>query len=540
MAGADGATSTTQARATGSPMAPLRIVVFRWLWIGALVSNIGTWMQTVGAQWLLVREPNAAALVSLVQTAQALPILLLALPAGVLADTFDRRRLLITVQGAQTAVALLLTVETILGQMSPTLLLLLTFALGIGSAVQAPAYQAIIPDLVPTEQIPSASVLGSINVNIARAIGPAIAGVIVARFGVPAVFGLNALSFVAFAVILVGWRKPVHEESAPEPFLPALRAGSRYVRHALVVRRILLRCALFVFPANALWALLALVADRKLHLGASGYGLMLAMLGIGSVLGAFGLSRLRQHFGTNAMTMLASVAYAAGLAALVTVPNVVVAMLALLPMGAAWITVLSTLNAQMQIFLPGWVRARGLAIYQLVLFGSMAAAGVLWGLLAQVTNVTVTFIAAASLLLVSAASVIPWPLRDLRGMDRSTALIWPEPHLLLEPAEHPGQVLVVTRYTVARERQEEFLSLMPAVRRSRLRTGGTSWQVYRDGEAPNQFIEQYTVASWAEHLLQHEGRLTGYDREIDQRAKALSDPPAHGEHYFTPSVPPDD
>lgn len=522
-----------------SPTAPLRIALFRWLWVGALVSNIGTWMQTVGAQWLLVHAPGAAALVSLVQTAQALPVLLLALPAGVLADTFDRRRLLIAVQTFQTVVALLLTVLTLLGEMQPTLLLLLTFALGVGAAVQAPAYQAVIPDLVPTEQIPSASILGSINVNTARAIGPAVAGLIVARFGVPVTFALNAASFVAFALILLGWRRPEQDTPGEEPFLPALRAGSRYVRNALVVRRILLRCALFVFPANALWALLALVANRTLHLGAGGYGLMLAMLGIGSVLGAFGLSRLRTYLNSNGMIAVASTVYAAGLAALVLVPNVVVAMLALLPMGASWIAILSTLNAQMQIFLPGWVRARGLAIYQLTLFGSMAAAGVLWGIVAEVTDVRPTYLAAAALLLLSAASIRLWPLRDIQGVDRRAALIWPEPHLLLEPGEHPGQVLVVARYQVAPERQDEFLRLMPALRRSRLRTGGTSWQLYRDGESPDRFIEQYTVASWAEHLLQHEGRLTGYDSEIDRRAKALSDPPVEASHFFTPSLPKD-
>lgn len=519
--------------------APLRLVVFRWLWIGMLVSNIGTWMQTVGAQWLLVQQPNAAALVSLVQTAQALPVLLLALPAGVLADTFDRRRLLVALQGAQTGVALLLTVLTALGQMQPALLLLLTFALGIGAAIQAPAYQALIPDLVPARQIPAASVLGSVNVNLARAVGPAVAGVIVARLGVPAVFAVNTASFVAFAVILVAWRHPPDSGRSPEPFLPALRAGSRYVRNALIVRRILLRCALFVFPANALWALLALVADQKLHLGAGGYGLMLAMLGTGSVIGAFGLSRIRTYLNSNAMVGVASLVYAAGLAALVLVPNVVVAMLALLPMGTAWIAVLSTLNAQMQIFLPAWVRARGLAIYQLVLFGSMAAAGLLWGVLAQYLGVTWTFAAAAVLLAASAATITVWPLRNIKGLDRSTALIWPEPHVLLEPEQHPGQVLVATRYDVAPEKQAEFLALMPRLRRSRLRTGGTSWDLYRDGEHPDRFVEQYTVASWSEHLLQHEGRLTGVDRDVDKAARALSDPAPTTWHYFTPAIPTD-
>jgi MFS family permease len=512
------------------------VALFRALWIGALVSNIGTWMQTVGAQWLLVGEPNAATLVSLVQTAQALPVLLLALPAGVVADSFDRRRLLIAVQAFQVAVGATLTVLTAAGQMTPALLLSLTFALGAGAAVQAPAYQALIPDLVPRSQITGASVLGSINVNLARAVGPAVAGVVVAQMGVPAVFALNVASFLVFGLILLSWRRPA-DAPGSEPFLPALRAGGRYVRHAPVVRRILLRCAMFVVPANVLWALLAVVASQRLHLGAGGYGIMLAALGIGSISGAFLLPRVRASLTNNQMVAAAMVLYAVALVVLVLTPTAWLGVLALLPAGVAWIAVLATLNAMLQTFLPGWVRARGLGIYQLVLFGSMAGAAVVWGTVAQHVGLVWAFLAAAALLVAGAASGGILPLRNMAGMNRDPALFWPEPHVILEPSEHPGEVLVTLTYTITPARQPEFLAVMPQVRRVRRRTGGTSWHLYRDAAAPDRFIEQYTVASWDEHLLQHGGRLTGSDREVDEQARRLSDPPAVAHHLFTANVP---
>ncbi len=519
-----------------SPWAPLHDRIFRFLWLAVLASNVGTWMQTVGAQWLLVREPNAATWVSLVQSAQALPVLLLALPAGVLADSFDRRRLLIGVQGFQVLVALVLTVVTAAGDMTPPLLLALTFALGAGAAIQAPAYQATIPDLVPRPLIPGASVLGSINVNLARAIGPALAGVIVARIGVSAVFAVNVASFVVFAAILLAWRRDPSSPQA-EPFVPALRAGGRFVRHSPVVRRILLRCVMFVVPANVLWALLAVVADQRLGLGAGGYGVMLGALGLGAIGGAFVLPRARARLSTDTTVAAAMVLYGLALVVLVLTPVAWVGVLALLPAGVAWIGVLSTLNANLQTFLPRWVRARGLAIYQLVLFGSMAGAAVVWGLVAEHLGLLPAYVGAAGLLVLGGAATRLVPLRDVTGLDRDPALFWPDPEVAVDTEEHPGSIMVVLIYTVGEERKDEFLAMMPQVRRLRRRTGATSWHLYLDAARPDHYVEMYTVASWEEHLLQHTGRLTGADRQIDERARGFSDPPAVAYHLFTASVP---
>jgi MFS family permease len=530
------AEASVTAGAPPTTWAPLHIALFRWLWIGALVSNLGTWMQTVGAQWLLVHEPNAATLVSLVQTAQALPVVLLALPAGVLADSFDRRRMLIGVQGFQAVVALLLTVLTATDRMTPSLLLTLTFALGAGSAIQAPAYAALVPDLVPRRLIPGASVLGSINVNMARAIGPALAGVIVARAGVPAVFALNVATFVVFGVILLAWR---HRADTPgdEPFLPALLAGGRYVRHSPVVRRILLRCAMFVIPANVLWALLALVARERLGLGAGGYGIMLAALGVGSIAGAFVLSRASARMSPNTMAASAMVLYAAALLILISTPTAWLGVLALLPAGVAWVGVLSTLNATLQTFLPVWVRARGLAAYQLVMFGSMAGAAAAWGAIADAVGLRPAFVAAAVLLVAGAVAGAVFPLRDTAGLDTSPATFWPEPHVEIDVNAHPGAVLVRSTYTISEQNREEFLALAPGLRLMRRRTGGTSWALYVDAADPRRYVEQYTVATWEEHLRQHAGRLTGFDRELDLRARALSDPSPQVDHLFTARLP---
>ena len=303
--------TTAGIRASGT-WQPLRNPVFRALWIAVLFSNIGNWMETVGAQWLLVSQPNNSILVALVQTADTLPVVLLALPAGVLADVFDRRLLLIATQLFMAVVSVTLAALAAIGQLTPGVLLLLTFLGGAGSGVTAPAWQAMIPDLVPRTQIRAASVLGSVSVNVGRVVGPALAGLLIAGIGVAPVFALNAASFVFFAGVLL-WAH-VSRQDAPsrrERFLPALRAGGGYVRWSPFVRRVLIRAALFLLPATAIWALLPLVATEALHLDAAGYGVLLAALGLGAIGGVLVLGRLHARFSEDGLLALASLAYAA-------------------------------------------------------------------------------------------------------------------------------------------------------------------------------------------------------------------------------------
>jgi MFS family permease len=516
-----------------SALSPLRIATFRALWLAQLGSMIGTWMQTVGAQWLLIDEPNAPTLVSLVQTASLLPMLLLALPAGVLADSLDRRRLLVAVQVCAVLVAGVLTVTTWLGDISPQVLLGLTFLLGCGQAMSMPPWQALIPDVVPRADLRAAAALGAVAMNLARAVGPALAGLLITRFDAAVVFALNTSSLVAMAVVLLLWA-PLKRVSGdvPERFLPALRAGARYVRHSRVVRRQLLRAALFVVPASAVWALLPLVAKGQLGLGSGGYGVLLAALGVGAVGGAVLLPRAGDRLSTNALVFVSSVVFAAASVGVVLVADVVVVVLVLLPAGAAWLSVGSTISTTTQLFLPSWVRARGLSIAQIVFVGGQALGALVWGVVADVFGVTPALLAAAGVMLLGAATIPIWPLIDTSGFDPATTVYRPEPQLIAEPASDEGPVLITVTYTVPPENTEPYLAAMQRVQASRRRTGATRWYLYRDAAAPQCFVESFLVPSWDEHLRQHRERQTVVDHDIQREAQRLAGGPPVVAHLF--------
>jgi len=300
--------------------APLAVPIFRLVWLASIISNIGSWMQTVGAQWLLVEADSSALLVALVQTASAAPVLMFAIPSGVIGEFLNRRRVLLYSQTVQFAVVLALTYLTWTGQTTTTILLAATFVLGTISAIQLPAFQALVPDIVPRSMLVDAAGLSSVGVNIARAVGPAIAGLVVAQVGVAAVFLLNAVSFVVFLGVLLFWRTYTPPVARREPFVDATRAGIRYVLHSRIVRLILLRLAIFLIPANALWALLPSIADGALGLSASGYGLLLAALGAGSIVGAFVLPWARRVAAVNGVVLASSAVFGGGLIVLVVSP----------------------------------------------------------------------------------------------------------------------------------------------------------------------------------------------------------------------------
>lgn len=519
--------------AARSTWAPLRVQVFRWLWLASLVSNVGAWMQTVGAQWLLVHAAHAAILVSLVQTADMLPDVLFAIVGGVLADILDRRRLIIAVQICLACAGALLATLTITGHMSPALLLMFTFVIGSGSVFITPAYQSLVPELVPRDDISSAVQLNSINVNIARAVGPAIAGIVIAHFGVGADFAVNAGTFLVYAIVALLWRPsasitPQH----PERFLSALRAGGRYVRHSPVVRRILLRASLFLVPASALWGLLPLVASRRLGLGPSGYGLLLGALGVGAIVGATVMTRVRAKFSANGIAALSGGFFCVALVALALLRSTIADVVFLIPTGATWVWMLATLNTSLQLFLPAWVRARGLSIYQMVLFGAQGLGALLWGVLADAFGLTVAFVAAAAFLAVGTVSIRIWPLFETSHMDRSL-VVRPDPEFDFEAESIAGPVVVRTTYSIPPESESDFLSAMNRVRNSRFRTGATEWGIYRNGEHPGQFEEIFFVASWEEHLRQHRERLTATDVSFEDEAKALSTTTPETQHLFS-------
>src|SRR5690349_5526912 len=527
---------TSHAAVGESAWAPLRVRAFRALWTAQLASMIGTWMQTVGAQWLLVAAPNAATLVALVQTAAMVPTLLLALPAGALADIVDRRRLLIGLQIFQLVVGAVLVTLTLIGRLGPAALLWLTFLLGCGQALTVPGYQALVQDLVPRAQLRSAAALNGVAMNLARAVGPAVAGLLIARVGVVAVFALNAATFAAFALVLARLPRGAETETLlPERFTGALIAGARYVRHAPPVRRMLLRILLFVAPGAALWALLPLVASYLLGLDATGYGLLLAALGIGAVSGAVVLPHVTARLSGSGLILAAGLVFAAATAVAALVPRTAVVVVVLLLAGMAWLSMLATMSGTVQVFLPGWVRARGLAIYQMAFAGGQALAALAWGVLAELVGVAPTLLTAAALLALGALSVAAWPLHDTAGWDRNLAVYWPEPYLELEAELDDGPVVVVITYTVPAPRVPDFLAAMVPVRRMRLRTGAQNWTLHRDGAAPDHFVEIASYPTWAEHLRQHTGRLTGRDRAIDETVTALAEGPPQVQHLFPPA-----
>jgi MFS family permease len=501
-----------------------------------LFSWIGTWMQTVGAQWLLVDEPNAAVLVSLVQAATTLPLMLLALPGGVLADSFDRRRLLITVQVYLFVLGVLLAGFTAVGLMPPVLLLAFTLALGVGAAVQLPTWQAMMPELVPRTQLRAATQLDLVSVNGSRSIGPALAGLVIAYLGgVPVVFALYAVCAAVFAVALLFWRRPNAEvEDRRERFVPALRAGGRYVWNEPVVRRILLRVILFVAPAMALWALLPLIASQRLGLGAAAYGALFGAFGLGAIVGAAVLGRVRDHLSTNGLLIVAGLVYATASAVIVLIPGLPAALMILVLAGLAWMAVASTLAAELQLFLPTWVRARGLAIYMVTFTGSMTIGALVWGLVAEGLGLRPAFLLSAVVLLAGIIAAVFLRVPETGHLDRGPAIYWPEARLAFDPQPDTGPVMVSVELFVTPEREAAFLEAMNQLRQSRRRTGATRWELYRDGDRPDRFVEVFTVPSWEEHLRQHSGRLTAADKQVEDAALGFSDPPARAQHLLPP------
>jgi MFS family permease len=517
-----------------SAWAPIRYYpIFRALWIAQFASNVGTWMQTVGTQWLLVdRSPL---LVSLVQAAASLPIVVLALPAGAWADLVDRRRLLLGAQLGMFVAAAALAGATFLGAASPAVILMLTFLLGCGNAVASPAWQAIQPDLVDRPVLPQAAALNGVNMNLARAVGPAIGGVIVAAAGAGWVFALNAVSFVGIAAVVASWRAPERvDQGSRERLVEAMRAGGRYVRHALIVRRLLYRAILFIPAASAVWALLPVVAARNLDLGSAGYGLLLGMVGLGAVAGAFVIPRLRARVGSARLVTGAMFVTAAATALVATLGNAVLVGIALVPIGGAWIAVMSSLNSGLQLALPNWVRARGLAYYLVVFQGAQAVGAVIWGVVADRTTVATALLVAAVVLALGAVLGLRTPMPDTSKLDRTPSAHWPAPQLMFTPNAEDGPVLVTLTYRVPEHNAIAFTDAMRHVGRSRRRTGALRWELFRDGSDPTRFVESYLVGTWAEHLRQHEHRLTGADRRFEEQARRYTLGTPEIAHLFPP------
>jgi MFS family permease len=515
--------SPPSSRTAPGAWSPLRQPLYRSLWIATLVASVGTWMREVGAGWLMVTLAPTPLWVALVQAASALPIFLLSIPAGALADIVDRRRFLIGVQVWMLVASGLLALLAALDLVTAPVLLVFTFLLGMGAAAMMPAWAATIPELVSRENLPAAVALHSTGVNVARTVGPALGGVIIAAAGPAATFALNALSFVGVIVVLVRWRRE-HETSAlpAERFVGAVRAGVRYVVGAPALQRVMLRAAVFFLFGSALWALLPLVA--KALGGPRTYGTLLACLGAGAVAGALVLPGLRERLSRDALVRGATVLLAASMLTLGLVHSLAAAVAAMAGAGLSWISALSSFHVSAQTVVPGWVRARALAIYMLAFAAAMTFGSWLWGVVATHGGVgTALAIAAAGAL---AGVALTWRASlDAAGeADALEPAVWPAPAPAVAPEPDRGPVLITVDYRVRTQDRERFRSAIAELEPIRRRDGAISWTLYEDAEQPGRYVETFLLESWDEHVRQH-GRAMGADARLLAAVRAFDTRP---------------
>jgi len=500
---------------------PLKIRLFRAMWLAILGSNVGTWVNDVAAAWVMAERTGSPLMVALVQSATTVPVVLLALVAGTLADIVDRRRYLLFTQGWMLLVAATLATLTALGMLTPPLLVLLTFAMGCGAAMAMPAQAAIVSELVPRPMLASAVALNSIGINIARSLGPAIGGLIVAQLGAGWAFGLNALSFAAMLWVLFNWRPDALASALPpEGFGAGLRAGVRYALRAGRLQAVLIKSAGFFFFASAVTALLPLVVRSELHGGAGTYGLLLGCIGIGAVSGALVLPSLRARLDRDLLVLLATLACALSLFGLAWLRHMALLPLAMLVNGFAWITVLSSLQIAAQTAVPAWVRARALSLYIMVFSLGMAAGGLSWGSIAQRTSIPLALTLAAVGAVIGGLLVWRVRIAGSEELDLRPAGHWPAPELAVPVTHDRGPVLVTVEYHIDDADRVAFHALLGELGRTRRRDGAVIWGVAEDVATPGIHLEYFVTPSWIEHLRQHE-RVTAEDRILQEKVRAL-------------------
>ncbi len=488
------------------------------------LSNVGSWMQTVGAQELMLTLTTSATLVALIQTAAGLPVVLLAVPAGAIGDVVDRRRLLIVAQTFMLVAAVALATLTLAGLATPWFLLALIFCVGVGQTLTSPTWQTLQPELVAPEDRTQAISLGAVNQNLSRAVGPALGGALYAASSAAALFFVNAASFLPVIGAVARWpggQRPT-SAAAPERIFEAMRAGGRYVAASPALRVILLRAGLFMFFANSIWALLPLVARTRLHLGSGGYGLLLGGVGVGAVSGAAALPRLRLRLSAGVLLTVGTLVFAAVTLSLAYVRVSVLTAVVLVIGGVAWILVLSTLNSLYQSTLPGWAKARGMSYYLVIFQGGGALGAAAFGVIAQQAGLTAALLAAAIGLAVAAAAGLRLPFHAISPEELLAAGDWPATRLVGVVATH-APVLVTVDYRPTPERADELIEALYAARFARRRTGAISWRVWREAADPGHVVEQFVVASWDEHLRQHQ-RVSRRDRERFDALNAMTDP----------------
>nr|WP_300306042.1 MFS transporter [Halomonas sp.] len=526
----------THATATSSAWSPLKISMFRALWIATLVSNIGTWMHDIGAGWLMTSLSDSSVMVALIQTATTLPVFLLALPAGALSDILDRRHYLIFFQSFMAVIAVLLTLVVIAGIITPWTLLILTFAMGIGSAMMRPTWAAIVPEMVPRKELQAAIALNSMGMNVARAIGPALAGVIVVFAGTGAVFALNALSFFGVILVLVRWKREVTESPLPaERLMGAMRVGWRFARFSPELQAASIRGLGFFLFASASWALLPLIARNLTNGGPEAFGILVAAVGVGAVLGALVLPTLNERLSRSTLVTIATLLYAACLAGITLTDRLLPLSLVMGLSGVAWLVVLSSLQVAAQMALPSWVRSRGLAVFMSVFMGSMALGSIVWGQLADTLNIEQSLLIAAAGAVISIPLTWRWRIDGVEELDFTPSMHWPTPPVNETLDQDRGPVLTTIEYRVRDDAVSSFLECMKRLEQYRRQHGAFAWSLFEHTEESRYFIETFNDESWLDHLRQHE-RVTEEVKKLQEeiRTYLAEDSQPRVVHYLAP------
>jgi MFS family permease/quinol monooxygenase YgiN len=461
-------------------------------------------------------------IVSLLLTAESLPFFLLALPAGALADIIDRRLLLMFSQLAMAVAVGALAVVTLTGIATPWILLGLAFALGTATALNDPAWQAVVPDLLPKEELAAGVTLSGVGINVARTLGPAFGGFVVAAAGPGIVFVLDAVSFLGVVGVLLSWRRePTRSVLPPERILPAIRAGLRFARHSPPLRRVLLATFLFMVCGAGVMALMP-VLGRETGRGAFGFGLLLGSLGAGAVTGATLLPRLRSHIATHWLIAGGSLAFAGAALGAGALRQLAFLCPIMFVGGIAWVSVLVPLTVAAQEASPSWVRARALAVYLIVFQAGMAGGSALWGAVASRAGLNAAYFGIAAGLLLSAAFAVRLRPTADEVVDFTPAHHWPEPAVVGEPSLEAGPVMVQVEYRVDPSRADAFRNSMAELGRNRRRDGAVQWWLFQDTADPSRFVETWIEATWAEHLRNHE-RVSVAQQELEQTLRDLTE-----------------
>lgn len=504
-----------------SPLAPFRHATFRSLWTATLASNLGGLIQTVGAAWMMTTISTSADMVALVQASTTLPIMIFSLAAGVLADSFNRRNVMLAAQILMMVISTGLAVFAVAGWLSPWLLLAFTFSIGCGTALHNPSWQASMGDLVPREDLPGAVTLNSMSYNLMRSIGPAVGGLIVALAGAAFAFAVNAVSYIALIRVLARWKPERVVSTLPrESFGSALSVGLGYIALSPNLLKVMCRSFIFGLAAVSVLALLPLVTRDLVEGGAFSYGVMLGCFGVGALCGALVNARVRDRWGNETIVRGTCVIFALSVVGLALSRQMWLSCLVILPAGACWVVTLSLFNVTVQLSTPRWVVGRALSFYQTATFGGMAAGSWIWGLGAEAYGTDIALMGSGAVLVLGAVMGLRYVLPEFSKLSLDPADRFNEPKLKLDLRARSGPILITVDYEVAQKDIASFLSLMAQRRRIRLRDGARQWSLLRDLESPSIWTESYHVPTWVDYVRHHQ-RRTQADAEVFDQLLAL-------------------